>query len=106
MTAQDLMGKAAVKYREGATTAPARGCCKTDRLTCNLFPGPSTCGRRIGGRVREVLLFADGFPHFRLGLRSRRGMDVDIAIKIQLEPLKNRDQGLDVVVGGLSRGRQ
>ena len=43
-------------------------------------------------------LFANGFPHIRLGLRSGGGMHVYIAIKVEIELYKNRDQGFNMIV--------
>ena len=49
--------------------------------------------------THPIVLFADRLPQFRLGLRSRRVVHVDITIEVQVELFENRNQGLDVIVG-------
>src|SRR5688572_14113350 len=51
-------------------------------------------------------LLPDSLPQFRFGLRSGGGMHVDIAVEVQIQLLEHRDEGLDVIVGRLTRCRQ
>ena len=51
-------------------------------------------------------LFPDCFPQIPFGLWGSGSMHVDVASKVQIELLENRDQGLDVIVCRLTLCRQ
>ena len=61
--------------------------------------------QRQAGSFASVL-FPYGLPELRLVLRSRGGVDVDIAIEVQIHFFENRNEGFDVIVARLPRGRQ
>src|ERR1700733_4602549 len=81
----------AVKFRETAYS------------TFKFNSGARFCDFRAVIYKGLCLLFPNGFPYIRLALWSSRRVHVDIPIKIQIEPFKNWDQSLHVIVSRFAR---